>query len=446
MKNIFQHYLYRHSCGEMDVCMKCRLSICLMAFICLSLAFSGCASRGGTCEAADLMADIHAPEQPASTTPPDEAISKEINRFSAELLKASAANEGNVMISPASVYLALAMTLNGTDGETKAAMLKVLADEGLTADMINKASRDWMTLLTKTGSKTTLTIANSIWFDENFTPYKPFLQSNADFFAADARKLEFQDKDTPQIINNWVKDATNGTIDKIVESIDQDVVMYLINAIYFKSDWQTPFEKNHTRDRTFNTPNGAVKTAFLHRIGQMTYLSDNEATGIALPYDDGQFAYFALLPDGQTTPRQWLAKQDQASLFDNIAGVMSQKANSTVELAMPKFEARYEDSLLNELTQLGMGIAFDPNRADFSQMNEQHTKDLYISEVMHKTFIRVDEKGTEAAAVTSVVEEKSCMPISDKQLILDKPFLYGIMDLKTGMPLFVGIMENPVAK
>jgi serine protease inhibitor len=446
VKNIFQHYLYRRSCGEMEVCMKCRLSICLMAFICLSLVFSGCASTGGTCEASDLMADIHAAKRPASPAPPDEAISKEINRFSAELLKASAANEGNVMISPASVYLALAMTLNGTDGETKAAMLKVLAGEGLTVDMINKASRDWIALLTKTGSKTTLAIANSIWFDDNFTPYKPFLQSNADFFAADARKLDFQDKDTPQIINSWVKDATRGTIDKIVESIDQDVVMYLINAIYFKSDWQTPFEKNNTRDRTFTTPNGTVKTAFLHRIGQMAYFSDNEATGIALPYDDGQFAYFALLPDGQTTPRQWLAKQDQASLFDNIAGMISQKANSNVELAMPKFEAHYEDSLLNELTQLGMEIAFDPNRADFSQMNEQHTKDLYISEVVHKTFIRVDEKGTEAAAVTSVVEEKSCMPISNKQLILDRPFLYGIMNLKTGMPLFVGIMENPAAK
>ncbi len=423
--------------------MKHRFSIFMMVLVCLSLAFTGCASTAGTGKAANLMANVHAAEQPVSPTLPNEAISKGINRFSAALFQESAANKGNVMISPASVYLALAMTLNGADGETKEAMLKVLADQGMTVEMLNKASRDWITLLNKTGEKTTLAVANSIWFDQDFTPYQPFLQSNADYFAADAHKLDFKDKGTPNIINAWVKDATRGTIEKIIESINSDVVMYLINTVYFKSDWQTPFEKKDTHDRAFKTPDGSIKTAFLHCTGQMAYLSGNEATGVALPYDDGQFAYFALLPDGEMTPREWLAKQAQASLFDNIAGMMAQKTNLTVELAMPKFEARYEDSLLNELGQLGMEIAFDPNRADFSQMNEQHTKNLYISEVKHKTFIRVDEKGTEASAATSVEEGITCIPLSNKQLIFDRPFLYGIMDLKTGMPLFAGIMENP---
>ena len=133
------------------------------------------------------------------------------------------------------------------------------------------------------------------------------------------------------------------------------------------------------------------------------------------------------------------------TLFQNISGMMAQKANFTVSLAMPKFESRYEDSLLNELNRLGMGIAFDPGRADFSQMNESHEKNLFISEVKHKTFVRVDEKGTEASAVTSVEIRTTSMPSSDKQLTLDRPFLYGIMDLKTGLPLFVGIMENPAA-
>ncbi len=391
------------------------------------------------------MADLKPSQQPASPAQIDKAIKKESNAFAVDLFKKSAENEGNIMISPASVYLALAMTLNGADGETKTAMLDVLADPGLTVDLINNACRSWIDLLEKTDSKTKLEIANSIWFDQDFTPYKPFLQKNADYFAADIKKLNFNDRNTPKIINNWVKEATHNTIDKIVDSIDPDVVIYLINAVYFKSDWQTEFNKNNTRDRTFNTPDGTIETPFMHRLDRMTYFSINKATGVALPYADQKFAYFALLPDKEMTPREWLAEQDQ-SLFNDLARLMAKKPKYTVQLAMPKFEVHYEDSLLNELTELGMGIAFDPDQSDFSQMNEQHTKDLYISEVKHKTFIRVDEKGTEASAATSVEVRVTSAPQFDKELTLDRPFLYGIMDLQTGMPLFVGIMENPAAE
>jgi len=422
--------------------VKQRVFNCLIVFICLSLVFSGCSSQGS---AADLMADLKPSQQPASPAQIDKAIKKEINAFAVDLFKKSAENEGNIMISPASVYLALAMTLNGADGETKTAMLDVLAAQGLTVDMINNACRNWIDLLEKTDSKTKLEIANSIWFDQDFTPYKPFLQKNADYFAADIKKLNFNDRNTPKIINNWVKEATHNTIDKIVDSIDPDVVIYLINAVYFKSDWQTEFNKNNTRDRTFNTPDGTIETPFMHRLDRMTYFSINKATGVALPYADQKFAYFALLPDKEMTPREWLAEQDQ-SLFNDLARLMAKKPKYTVQLAMPKFEVHYEDSLLNELTELGMGIAFDPDQSDFSQMNEQHTKDLYISEVKHKTFIRVDEKGTEASAATSVEVRVTSAPQFDKELTLDRPFLYGIMDLQTGMPLFVGIMENPAAE
>jgi serpin B len=222
--------------------------------------------------------------------------------------------------------------------------------------------------------------------------------------------------------------------------------MYLINAIHFQADWQTPFEKNDTRNQTFHTPRGSIETAFLHRTAKMIYLSGNGVTGVALPYGGERFAYFALLPDGEKTPREWLAEQKQSSLFDNISAMMSRDADYSVELAMPKFEAGYGDSLCDELKKMGMEIAFDPQRADFSQMNEEHARNLYISDVQHKTFIRVDEKGTEAAAATSVEIGITSMPVSEKRLILDRPFLYGIMDLQTGMPLFAGIMENPAAE
>ena len=266
--------------------MKRKLTVFVIALLVLSLMTAGCAVNGPSStnpttiatsaalkNAVDLMSAVRAADRPASPALPDEAIRKAINRFSAALVMASADNKGNVMVSPASVYLALAMTINGADGETRAAMLKVLADQGLTVDMINKASRDWMALLAKTGGKTTVSVANSIWFDKAFVPYKPFLQANADYFSAGARSLDFKDKTAPDTINAWVKDATRGTIDKIVESIHPDVVMYLINAIYFKSDWLTPFDKAETYNQTFNAPSGAVQTAFLHRTGKMSYFS-----------------------------------------------------------------------------------------------------------------------------------------------------------------------------
>ncbi len=425
--------------------MKKMISIALIMLIGIAILFSGCSNaKTARLKAADLMGSVQAASWSETPDRLDNEMATAISRFSAGLFKASTAKNGNVMVSPASVFLALAMTLNGADGETRSSMLNVLAGEGVTVDMINKASRDWITWLGKTGGKTTLSIANSIWFREGFKPYQPFLQSNADYFRAGAKKLDFADQTSADVINAWVNESTRGTIKKIIEKISPSTVMFLINSIYFKSDWQTPFEKNETRSMAFNTPKGPVDVDFMHRIDKMSYFSGNGATGVALPYDNGQFAYFALLPDGQTTPREWMAQQDQSNLFNSISALMAQKSNFTVDLAMPKFEVSYEDSLNDELTLLGMANAFDPGQADFSQMNEQRAKGLYISEVKHKTFIRVDEKGTEAAAVTSVAIDESAVQ-SDKLLKFDRPFLYGIIDLATGIPLFAGIMEDPAA-
>ena len=243
-----------------------------------------------------------------------------------------------------------------------------------------------------------------------------------------------------------MKEATHGTIEKIVEKIPASTVMYLINAVYFKSDWQTPFTANDTREGPFQTVQGSVPVKFMHRTGKINYFTGNGAAGIALPYDaNGQFVFFALLPDDGVTPRTWLAKQETAGLFGAINNLMAQKSNFTVSLALPKFEVSYENVLNDELTALGMGVAFDSAQADFSQLNAQHSRGLYISEVKHKTFIRVDEKGTEAAAVTSVAIDESAV-MADVTMTFDRPFLYGIIDRATGLPLFAGIMEDPSAK
>ncbi len=394
-------------------------------------------------KSADLMKTVFAAARSEKPALPSKAASQAYNRFSAALLKESAGNDGNVMISPASVFLALAMTLNGADTETRDAILKTLVNQGITREEINQTSRDWMALLDKTGEKTTLKIANSIWFDQDFAPYIPFLQTNADYFGAGARKLNFRDPESVDVINSWVNDATRGTIEEIVQEIPEDAIMYLINAIYFKSDWKTPFDKADTRKRIFNSSAGQIETEFLNRIGTMNWFEINGTEGVALPYENEQFAYFALLPTGNQTPREWITKQDENVLFTELTDLMKSDSATSVALSMPKFESEYKDSIKNELSKLGMEIAFLPNRADFSLMNESRTKDLFIGDVIHKTFVRVDEKGTEAAAVTSVEMRTTGMPISEKELVFDKPFVYGIMDLDSGMPLFVGIMEKP---
>lgn len=399
--------------------------------------------------AINLMAAFSPLALTSYTDKPDDNIMDAIKQFSASLFKSSVSSMEkceNIMVSPASVFLALAMTLNGADGDTKDAILDVLKEkenDGITSEMINIACRAWIADVTRTGEKTSLSIANSIWFDNRFAPYNPFLQTNADYYSAAAHKLDFRNEESIDIINIWVNGATKGTIPKIIDSIPSDVVMYLINAIYFKSDWQIPFSQNKTFSQQFNTVTGPVNAKFMHRTGNMSYFTGCEAEGVSLPYDDGKFAFFALLPDNGTTPQEWLAKQDNKILFDNIGALMSKKTNRMVELSLPKFELSYENSLKDELSKLGMEIAFDSSRADFSQMNESHLKNLFINDVKHKTFIRVDEKGTEAAAVTSVEMGLTSIITPDVVIAFNRPFFYGIVDLASGVPLFIGILEKP---
>jgi len=414
--------------------LKRNLFVLLLAGFCLWGAFPG------------NLASATVPAEGCSTGPvvPEEAVRKAVNRFAAGLLQLSAENQpGNLMISPVSVHLALTMAANGAEGSTKAALLKGLAGDGLTLDRLNRSIRAWTSGVSRKGGKTTLGIANSIWFDKGYVPSRFFLQRNRDFFGAEIRRIDFRDRGAPGIVNAWVKTATRGTIDRILEEIRRDEVLFLVNAVYFKSDWQVPFEKSETRKEVFHAPGGDIETDFMHRTGRMTVFQLKGATGVSLPYDDGRFAFFALLPEGKTAPRAWLAQQDPATLFEGIARRMAEKPALEVQLALPKFESRYEDTLEDELKKLGMGIAFDPARADFSAMSERRTKDLFIGTVRHKTFVRVDEKGTEASAVTSVGMRMTSLPSVDRKISFDRPFLYGIVDLKAGIPLFVGILENP---
>jgi len=415
--------------------MKYRTIAFLSLLLVLTLVLASCASAPA---AADLMAGIQAAEWPADPNEPDPVYTTSLSDFAWTLFQESTANPGNILISPASVYLALAMTLNGADSTTRDAMLEALSAQGLNLEELNTASRDWITLLASENEKVRLVVANSIWYREGFNPDRDFLQRNADYFAAGAQMLDFSRPEAVETINGWVSDATNGLIERMLEEIGPAVVMYLINTIYFKADWQTPFIKNYTAEGNFNSPKGAVKVQFMHRTDNMSYLEAEGATGVLLPYADNRFAFFAVLPPENTTPRQMVLEQNSSFL----RSILNSEKDLTVELTLPAFKTSYSDSLVDELKNMGMAIAFSSG-ADFSLMNSGRSKDLFISEVKHKTMIDLNENGTEAAAATLVEISKTGMPSADRLLTFDRPFIYGIVDRISGQPIFIGILENP---
>jgi len=409
--------------------------ICIL--LVAAMTFTGCTASSG-----DLMKGIEPSTKDKVPEPMDKNLNEAVLDFSWNMLKESSENSGNVMISPPSVYLALAMTLNGADNETKTAMLEALRAKNISLEQLNAGLNSWMNSLMNEDRIAKFSIANSIWFREGFNANKEFLQTNADFYAAEIRSLDFSDKKAPDTINKWVADATNDKIDKIVGEINDNVMMYLINAIYFKGDWKQQFSANHTYKMSFNSPTGTVETDFMNRSGDMDYIEGSGATGVMLPYLDEQFAFVGILPEEGQSPKDFINDMTASDL----ARLINNKESKNIELSLPKFESSYEDSLKDELSKLGMETAFDPNNADFSLMKEDKMKELYISEVKHKTYIKVDEKGTEAAAVTSVEATATSMPAELPKVVFDRPFVYGIVDTTTGIPLFMGIMENPTIK
>lgn len=418
--------------------IKTKIIIVLLASI---LVVSGCAiGSGSTKEAVDLMSQFDNAVWPDVPDSIDSGFQKSVFDFSWELFKLSSENKDNVLISPTSVYLALGMAYNGADNETRLAMADSLKMAGIPPGDFNEACRDYISILKTKGKKTELSIANAIWYRDSFKPDEDFLKKNADYFAASVKALDFNKPDAVKTINGWVREETRDTIDKIIDEIANDVVMYLMNAVYFKSDWQHQFSASDTTDGHFSSDKGKVNVKYMNR-GNMGYLEKDGVKGVLLPYDDGRFSFFAVLPEEGEDVRTFIKKMDG----EKISTLIMSFKNERIKLSLPKFETRYEDSLKDELTRMGMGLAFEAYNADFSLMNANRQKDLFISEVKHKTFCRVDERGTEASAVTSIeMRATSAFVEPEIRIVFNRPFVYGIVDTVTHAPLFLGVMDNPV--
>ncbi len=347
----------------------------------------------------------------------------------------------NIFISPLSISIALAMTLNGASGETEQAMANTLHLQGLDAEAINAGYAGLRQALEVADPKVILTIANSLWARQGVPFKQDFLQRNTEYFGAEVSTLNFTDPNTLTTINQWVNTNTNGKIQKILDEINPDMVLFLINAIYFKGTWQTEFDPARTRDGTFHLATGGEKQIpMMTRTGDYDYYENYEEKfqAISLPYGDGRMSMYIFLPYRESDLNTFLDGLNTENWENWIAQFNEQE----VFLSVPKFKLEYEKTLNNPLQALGMDIAFAPGAADFSRMADLEAlgKNLYIGEVLHKAVVEVNEEGTEAAAVTSVGIRATSAPPA---FIADRPFFFAIRDNETKTVLFMGTVVDP---
>ena len=348
--------------------------------------------------------------------------------------------DSNIFMSPLSASMALGMTMNGAAGQTFEEMRASLAFGTTPAAEINASYRSLIDMLRVLDATVDFRIANSIWYRNGFPFDQTFLDESQQYFDAKVAGLDFANASAVPSINDWVKQSTNGKIDKIVEGpIAEDVVMYLINAIYFNGSWTTRFDKNQTRTEPFTTIGGATAPiAMMRRTDTVRVAETADVQVVDLPYGGGAYAMTILLPKQGKSVRDVVATLTADSWRSAVAGTTARE----VELQMPKFTLRWEALLNDPLQALGMRQAFEGGGADFTRMSRSAGDRLYISKVKQKSFVDVHEEGTEAAAVTSVEIRVVCT--CGPQLIrIDRPFVFAIRERLSGTILFLGKIVRP---
>jgi serine protease inhibitor len=345
----------------------------------------------------------------------------------------------NVFISPTSISLALSMTWNGADGTTKDSMAYALRFPNLQDDEINNINKELITGLTTADNKVILNIANSIWYRQDFQVEQDFVTVNKNYYDAEVRALDFASSGAKDVINNWVEDKTNGKIRNMVDNIPSEARMFLIDAIYFKGTWKIAFVKQTTQEAQFTLADGSQKTVqMMNMKDSLGYFENDVFQAVQLDYGSGNFSMVVLLPKENHVTGDILASMTST----NWQNWMNSFEPHQVGLKMPKFKFEYFKELNDILAGMGMGIAFT-DMADFTRINPEGN--LLISYVKHKTFLEVDEEGTEAAAATIVGIWAVSYPESDptKYMTVDHPFIFAIREKSTNAIVFIGRVSNP---
>jgi serpin B len=373
-----------------------------------------------------------------------EQVLKADQQFAFELLDKvnELTDKDNYMISSLSVSCALGMTMNGASGTTLDAFYDVLHFGDLTNQEVNESYKDLINQLVHLDDKVEFSIANSIWYKLGYHVLDEFINTNQSYFDAAVRELDFAAPDAVDIINGWIEDKTNDKIKDMLDFIPSDAVMYLINAIYFNATWKYEFDKSETSEGTFYLNDGGTSTAdFMKVEGDFNYIVHEDFKAVEMPYGDSTFSMVVMLPSGEMTTDDLIGGMDQTSWntwFENpnVKGV---------RIELPKFKYGFKTLLNDHLKSLGLGVAFSDG-ADFSRITG--IPNLYISRVIHQTFIDVQEEGTEAAAAT-IVEMRELSGGGGGSVPVfraDRPFLYFIKENSTGALLFMGKVGKPEYK
>lgn len=384
----------------------------------------------------NLMAGVEAQKVTVSSQP--EEYGPVMTDFAVRLFKNCYKNGENQLISPLSVISALGMAANGAQNDTLKEMEDVL---GVKHETLNHYLKAFVSNKYKTWENK-FTIANSIWFDEGRigkgTVQKDFLQTNADYYEADLYELKFN-RDAKDRINEWVSEKTDGKIPKMLEDdISDDTVMFLVNALSFDADWESPYSEKAVHEEKFITENGSERNAEFMYSREYAYIEDENTTGFVKYYNGRRYAFVALLPNEEIKMSDYVSSLDG----QKIENLLKNIDESPVNTKTPKFNVDYSIELKDTLETMGMKLAFDQYKADFYGIAHPTPYPLYIGRVLHKTFFRIDEKGTSAGAATMIdVREGGLLDIETKEpytVYLDRPFVYMLIDCKSNTPFFIG--------
>ena len=418
-----------------------KLAAVVACVLTLSYTLTNLTACSTQVKAADLTKGITS--ENVSGKDPDERFALAQIGFTLDLFMKTAASDGydNLLLSPLSVALALSMTSNGADTDTLTEMENVL---GLPVQELNQYFVTYMSSLPE-NEDCKLHIANSLWMREGFDVKQDFLQTNANYYSAPVYTSPF-DSQTVKDINNWVSTNTDGMIEKMLDDISNEAVMYIVNALAFDARWSSVYEKQQVRDGVFTASDGAERNVeFMHSTGYFPYFEDGRAAGFLKSYKGGRYAFAAILPNEGITLEEYLDGLTAEGLYDMI----KEPEHYETVTALPKFSYECDLTLNDTLKQLGMPTAFDVNTADFTRLStpDKPDENIYIGRVLHKTFIAVDELGTKAGASTVVeMRNGSAAPAEEEEIkyvILDRPFLFLIIDYENNIPIFMGTVTAP---